>query len=61
MREYFKEHETITTPTYAKLNVCSHYRAKADLESYLEKKILIRIGGSTHVSYLLNENTFRQK
>lgn len=61
MVEHFKEHKTITTPIYAKLNACSHYRAKADLESYLKKNILIRIGGSTHVSYLLNENILQQK
>lgn len=60
MLEYFTQHKTITTPLYAKLNACSHYRAKADLEQYLEQDILIRVGSSTHVSYLLNENRIRE-
>lgn len=61
MLEYFKQNKTITTPIYAKLNACSHYKAKADLEQYLEQDILIRVGASTHVSYLLNENSIREK
>lgn len=60
MLEYLKQYKTITTPLYAKLNACSHYRAKADIEQYLEQKILIRMGSSTHVSYLLNENRIRE-
>jgi predicted histone-like DNA-binding protein len=60
MLEYFKENETITTPAYATLNACSHYRAKADLDQYLKENIVIRVGSSTHVCFILTKNLRRE-
>ena len=51
--KYLKQHESITTLTYTKLNVCSRYQATADLKKFVEEGLLTRVGRSTHISYLL--------
>ena len=60
MVDYLKRNETITTPIYAALNACSHYRAKADLDQYIKENVIVRVVSSTHVSYLLTENVNRE-
>ena len=56
MLDYLQRNESITTITYTKLNACSRYQATADLTKYVEEGLLYRVGGSTHVTYLLAEN-----
>lgn len=56
MLDYLQRNESITTITYTKLNACSRYQATADLKKYVEEMMLYRVGGSTHVTYLLAEN-----
>lgn len=60
MLEYLKENGTITTPVYASLNDCSHYRAKADLDQYVKDNMVVRVGSSTHVSFILAENISKE-
>ena len=55
--DYLEHNESITTITYTKLNACSRYQATADLKKYVEEGLLCRVGSSTHVTYLLAENS----
>lgn len=56
MIDYLAGNEHITTPGYAELNSCSHYRATADLKEMTEKGEICRIGSRTHILYVLSEN-----
>lgn len=56
MLEFLERNKRITTPDYAELNDCSRYRATADLKLYVEKGVLSKIGGGTHVMYVLPIN-----
>ena len=53
--DHFENNESITTPQYMQLNVCSHYKATADLKQFIAEGWLSRIGSSTHVMYKLVE------
>lgn len=53
MMDYLETNEHITTPQYAELNSCSHYRASADLKAMAEKGEICRVGSKTHILYLL--------
>lgn len=55
MLNFLSRNKRITTLDYASLNDCSRYRATADLKLFIEKDILSRIGGGTHVIYVLSE------
>lgn len=60
MLDYLERNKRITTPDYAGLNGCSRYRATADLKLFTEKNVVSKIGGGTHVMYVLpadNEET----
>lgn len=56
MLDFLERNKRITTPDYAGLNDCSRYRAAADLKLFVEKNVLSKIGGSTHVMYILPIN-----
>lgn len=53
MLDYLERNKRITTPDYAGLNGCSRYRATADLKLFTEKNVVSKIGGGTHVMYVL--------
>lgn len=53
MLDFMAQNKQITTPDYAELNGCSRYRATADLKLLVEKNVLSKIGGGTHVMYVL--------
>lgn len=60
MLDFLKRNKGITTPDYANLNSCSRYRAAIDLKLFVERNVLSKIGGGTHVMYVLsagNEET----
>ena len=56
MLDFLERNKRITTPDYAGLNDCSRYRAAADLKLFVEKNVLSKIGGGTHVMYILPIN-----
>lgn len=61
MLGHLRRNESITTITYANLNACSRYQATADLKKYQEEGLLCRVGGSTHVIYLLADSLEKQE
>lgn len=53
MLSYIDENDSITVPTYGKINACSRYKAQADLLLFINEGLIVRVGSGTHVMYLL--------
>ena len=56
MLDFLQRNKRIATREYAELNGCSRYRATADIKLFVEKGVLSKIGGGTHVMYVLPIN-----
>lgn len=56
MQDFLQRNKRISTLDYAELNGCSRYRATADIKLFVEKGVLSKIGGGTHVMYVLPIN-----
>lgn len=56
MLDYLLRNKQISTIDYSVLNNCSRYRAAADLKLFVENGVLSKIGGGTHVMYILPAN-----
>lgn len=56
MLDFLQRNKRISTLDYAELNDCSRYRATADIKLFVEKGVLSKIGGGTHVMYVLPIN-----
>ncbi len=54
MLEYFRENSSLSIKEYARLNYCSQYQAKKDLDSFEEKGVILQKGKKTHQVYVVN-------
>lgn len=50
---YLEKNEHISTRGYSNLNKCSRYQAQKDLEQFVANNEIYRLGGGTHVMYVL--------
>lgn len=51
MLDYLRKNEYINASVYARINDCSRYLSRRDLQAYLEEGLLISRGKSTHKVY----------
>lgn len=54
MFEYFRKNASISIMEYVRLNYCSQYQAKKDLDSFEKEGLILRKGKKTHQVYVEN-------